>query len=143
MKKIILLFFSCLFILTGCSRESETREIKSIVLKQENEKSASGSFLLLYGNYKSDEEIKTKYYLYIKGIEGFRLQTIDSDYLEIVETNDIEPCIKGVFNIYGKVYNRYNVPSGADAEYTVYVPVGTIIEEYKVDLTEIVEEGEE
>lgn len=142
MKKLILLFFSCLFILTGCSRESETREIKSIVLKQENEKSASGSFLL-YGDYKSDEEIKTKYYLYIKGKEGFRLQTIDSDYLEIVETNDIEPCIKGVFNIYGKVYNRYNVLSEADAEYTVYVPVGTIIEEYKVDLTEIVEEGEE
>ena len=68
----------------------------------------------------------TKYYIFIKGAEGYRLQELNSNYVELVETNTIEPCIEGYFSSMGEVYTA--------TYYTIYVPVGTITEEYSAEL---------
>lgn len=156
MKKfsIVLILAVMISMLTGCSSSNldelmgdpETREIKSCILDSSVEHRAGGSFVLGVGTYTSSSSINTKYYIYIKGIEGYRLQEIDANNLEIVETDEIQPCIKGYFTDSGKVYNSaYDIDlyyqggyNSSDFEkfidYTIYVPVGTIKEQYSTDV---------
>lgn len=126
MKKIFALIISFLIITSLCACDEENieyRPIKSCVLTQNTSEKTSGDFVILFASYSSEESLETNYYLYIKGKEGFRLQKISSEYLEIVETDDIEPQIKGNFYYDGKV-NTYT-------NYIAYVPIGTITQEYK------------
>lgn len=159
MKRILILICCMIMFLTGCGNstpdermgEPETREIKSCILDSEVLNKAHGSFVLGVGTYSSSSSISTKYYIYIKGNEGFRLQEIYSDNLEIVETNDIDPCIKGYFSENGKVYHNELDIDCYDAfsdnisdfekfcEYIIYVPIGTIKEKYSSDIMEIVD----
>lgn len=112
-----------IFVATGCMEsEIETRSIKGLQLESNATTKSSGAFILGVGVYNSDENIKTYYYTYIMGKEGYRLQELDSCRVEIVETNDIQPSIKGVFSFSGRINEFEN--------YVVYVPVGTIFEEY-------------
>ena len=129
MKKIlalILLLVVCVSMIACTEYKTGTREIKGLKLSENMTTDSSGVFFLGVGVYESDSEINTDYYTYIKGVEGFRLQVIKSDYLEIVETNDIKPCIKGTFHYDGSIIYGYN--------YIIYVPEGTIYEEYSADL---------
>lgn len=131
MKRIVLIIMIMLVIfsvtLTGCTPDPvEIRPIKSCVLYEEKDSNSEGVFILGFATFSSSSHMITKYYLYIKGIEGYRLQEIDSSDVELVETNDIEPCIKGYFTYNGEV-------SSIDY-YTIYVPIGTITEEYSAEL---------
>ena len=131
MKKITLIIMILLIIfsitLTGCDIPPlETRPIKSCFLYGERESNSGGEFILGFATYESSNKMTTKYYLYVKGVEGYRLQEIDSSYVELVETNDNEPSIKGVFTENGEVCTY--------TYYTIYVPVGTITEEYSAEL---------
>lgn len=134
-KFFTIVIITLMLVLTGCDAgqvtnygtEIETKEIKSIYLRQENETSASGVAFIMFGNYSKNQKINTKYYLYIKGEYGYKLQEIDADKLEIVETDEIEPCIKGDF-WYGDIDERYT--------YIAYIPTNSIIEEYDVNLVE-------
>lgn len=122
---ILLIIFS--ITLTGCDIPPlETRPIKSCVLSGNTQTASSGMFVLGFATFESSDEMTTKYYLFVKGIEGYRLQEIDSSYVELVETNDNEPSIKGVFTENGEVCTY--------TYYTIYVPVGTITEEYSAGL---------
>lgn len=159
MKKFtIILGLLLTVLLTGCGSglptpqelmgDPETRSIKSCVLNSNEESHAHGQFILGVGIHNSSSSIETKYYIYVKGVEGYRLQEIDADNLEIVETDEIEPCIKGWFSDDGKVYqNVYEIDEydisdyyKSDFEeflnYTIYVPVGTIKEQFSTDLPE-------
>lgn len=122
MKKILTLTL-LVILLTGCSKRLvETRPIKSCNLSSMIGESADGKFVMGFASYKSEKKITTRYYLYILGDEGYRLQEIESEDLEIVETNDVEPCIKGVFMPKG-IISVYE-------DYIAYVPIGTITQEY-------------
>lgn len=129
--KTLLLAIVVAFTITGCDYTEETRPIKSIYLKQSTETHSRGSMFLMFGTYRSDEEVKTRYYLYVKGVEGYRLQQVDADKLEIVETNDVEPCIKGYFRVDGSINDIQ--------DYIVYIPEDSIVEEYKVSLVQSLE----
>lgn len=129
MKKILALILLCVICVSasGCgSSPTEIREIKGLKLSENITTNSEGVFFLGVGVYASGSEINTDYYTYIKGVEGFRLQVIKSDYLEIVETNDTKPSIKGIFHYDGSIMYGYN--------YIIYVPEGTIYEEYSADL---------
>ena len=123
---LLFLFGFGIYKLTIIDSEVTTRDVKSCILEENEHSYSSGTFVLGFGVYGSGSSIETEYYMYIKGNEGFRLQKINSDYLEIVETDDVEPCIKGDFYSDGKVEQGNN--------YIIYLPVGTIKEEYKVNL---------
>ena len=128
MKKniISLMIIAIVVILSGCSEKVEYRDIKSCVLSTNQSSEASGAFILGCGVFSTKENITTKYYMYIKGTEGFKLQEIDSQYLEIVETDEKQPQIKGSFSDGGTVKDY--------TDYVVYVPLGTITQEYKTDI---------
>lgn len=60
------------------------------------------------------------------GEEGYKLTELDSSQVEIVETDEIKPCAKITY--YQDEYNtKYN-------DYVLYVPTGTITQEYKVTI---------
>lgn len=128
MKKLlsVLLIVILMLSITGCDCPSENpiecRSIKSCALRTEMTEQSSGKFVILYASIQSEETVTTDYYLYIMGIEGYRLQKINSTDLEIVETDTLEPQIKGRFYSNGKV--------GDVQDYIAYVPVGTITQEY-------------
>lgn len=130
MKKLLSLLLILILVmsLTGCGMDIasenplEYRSIKSCALKTEESEQSSGKFVIFYANMQSKEIITTDYYMYIKGIEGHRLQKINSECLEIVETNEVEPQVKGHFYKDGKVSEWES--------YIAYVPVGTITQEY-------------
>lgn len=129
MKKFLSLILLCVVCISvgGCGiQPTEIREIKGLKLSENMTTDGNGVFFLGVGIYESGSEINTDYYTYIKGVEGFRLQVIKSDFLEIVETNDVKPCIKGIFDYDGSISYGYN--------YIIYVPEGTIYEEYNADL---------
>jgi len=132
MKKIIsiILLINIIVSLTGCGGKVETRNIKSCVLDKQTTNSSSGTFILGMGVFSSDTDITTKYYMYIKSDEGYRLQEIDSEYLQIVETDKRTPSIKGYFS------SDDGVSGGIiyGGQYTVYVPTGTITQEYKTKI---------
>lgn len=156
MKKISIILALMLIIgtLTGCGGptpeemmgDPETREIKSCILDSSIETRAGGAFVLGVGTYTSSSSINTEYYVYVKGAEGYRLQEIDSNNLEIVETDDIKPCIKGYFSDEGKIYkSAYDIDEYYESSYssskfkkflnyTIYVPTGTIKEQYSTDI---------
>ena len=144
MKKILIIAFIIILLTMisyGCvsEQEPEIRPIKSCQLINVQQQSTSGNFILFVGTYSSDIISEIRYYMYIKGNEGYRLQYIPSDNLEIVETNEIEPCIKGVFNSDGKI-NEYTTDDGQTFcwnDYIVYVPIGTIYQEYNISLNNI------
>lgn len=102
------------------------KPIKSLVLNIDEQSYTSGSFILGFGSIQSATSIETKYYIYIMGDEGYKLTEIDSSHLEIVETDDVKPCIKIIDDGYG---NRYYY------DYVVYVPLGTITQEYKATIS--------
>lgn len=121
---VILLICSMLF---GCSQSPpENREIKGFVLKTETIMEQTGTFVIAVGHIATEEKTEKYYYLFVKGQEGFRLNKINSDNLEIVETDDASPYIKGVFYYDGKI-NKYG-------DYIVYVPTGTIFVDYDVNI---------
>ena len=104
----------------------ECYEIKSFSLHSENISFCSGSFVLGYGCSYSSSFTDLKYYFYKKGQVGFILCSVDAQRVEIVETDDKSPCIEGLFNDDSTL--KFN------ETYIIYVPVGTIFEEYKVEL---------
>lgn len=136
MKKLIALFSLIIVILTltGCDEKPVYRQIKTCVLKQEYKTESGGAFIILYAAIQSKKSVETNYYIYIKGIEGFRLQKINSNNLEIVETNEMEPQIKGIFSYDGKIIDY--------EDYIAYVPEGTITQEYKAEITGVEDEND-
>lgn len=123
---MIILSLSMLF-LTSCDMPPpETKSIRSLKLTSIESVEQKGTFILGVGTYQAKSTIETKYYLYVLKDEGYILTEIDSNRLEIVETDEIEPCIKGQFQANGKL--------NATWDCTVYVPVGTIFEEYSAIL---------
>ena len=104
----------------------EYQEIKSFSLGSETTFFGPGSFVLGCGYSVSGSCTELKYYFYKKGQVGYILCSIGVDRVEIVETNDKPPGIEGVFNDNGSFKLL--------EDYIIYVPVGTIYEEYKVRL---------
>ena len=161
MKKILgLIMLTVLFILclVGCGKKQgienpenqvETRPIQSCVLNSEIQNTAHGSFVLGIANYTESSSLSTSYYVYVKGTEGYRLQRLYFDNVEIVETDEVEPCIKGYFKSNGKVYKSVYDIDGYYHEndelyepmtqYILYVPTNTIRQEYSVDILESLE----
>lgn len=128
-KKIYILLVLVLTcsLLFGCKPQvEEIREIKSLVLTTETTITQKGAFIIAVGTFSSEEEINKYYYLFIKGQEGFRLQKISSNNIEIVETDDVSPQIKGYFYYNGEIKDWTN--------YIVYVPIGTIFVNYDVNM---------
>jgi len=136
MKRILslLVIIFMMLNLTACTDLKEsTNPIKSCVLITNNETREKGTFILGCATFSSENQMTTRFYMYIKGKEGYTLRSIDSSNLEIVETNEIEPCIKGDFYVSDPSYiSEYE-------DYTIYVPVGTIEETYSgnIDLSSI------
>ena len=153
MKKgllFVLLTLICLSFV-GCAKSKsknpyttiEEKPIKSCILDSSKSQTANGSFVLGIGSYKSSSSINVTYYIYMKGNEGYVLQDLDSNNVEIVETNDKKPCIKGVFDKFGRIYKGEYVHDGfAEVrydginKYVIYVPEGYIKEDYSNDLKE-------
>ena len=104
----------------------ECQDIKSFSLHGNSTSSTFGSFSLGCGYVVSNSSTKLEYYFYKMGQVGYVLCSIDAKRVEIVETDDKPPCIEGFFDDKGglKPYETY----------IIYVPVGTIFEEYKVEL---------
>lgn len=159
MRKLLSIILTiCLFsvFLTGCAQqtltdvmgEPEIRPIKSCILSSEVETSSGGAFILGVATYHSNSETCVDYYVYIKGNEGYRLQKINFNNIEIVETDEIEPSIKGYFSNEGKIYQSvYDIESydGLTSSYSLYktclnyvlyVPTGTVKTEFDVDVNE-------
>lgn len=155
---MLLVFTLLSFCLVGCGKtakekmgEPEIRPIKSCVLSSEVESYAHGAFVLGVGTYSSGSETHIDYYLYIKGVEGFRLQKLDFNKVEIVETDEVEPSIKGYFSETGKIYASPDDIEIFDwvhddysefneyTNYTLYVPTGTIKAEFNADVNQILE----
>ena len=105
---------------------AECHEIKSFSLYSNSSSSTFGSFSLGCGYVVSTSGSKLEYYFYKKGQVGYVLCSIDAKRVEIVETDDKPPCIEGSFYDNGGL--KWN------ETYIIYVPVGTIYEEYKVQL---------
>ena len=104
----------------------ECQDIKSFSLHGNPTSNTVGSFSLGCGYVVSNSSTKLEYYFYKMGQVGYVLCSIDAKRVEIVETDDKSPCIEGFFDDNGglKPYETY----------IIYVPVGTIFEEYKVEL---------
>lgn len=143
----VLIMFFC-FILSKITKQetqnTETREIKSCILNSKIEEETNESFVLgVDGDFRTNTNIN--YYIYIKGSEGFRLQKINAEHVELVFTNKIEPCIKGVFKDNGSIYSSIidtldegtsNEMADSVIEYILYVPENTIQKSYSIDLEE-------
>ena len=145
MKKsllFILISFICLNLI-GCTQETEDeyqveeKPIKSCILYSNEQASSYGSFVLGVGSYYSSSSIQFKYYIYMKGLEGFVLQDLDAENVEIVETNEKSPCIKGIFDSAGRIY-KWEYEKDFD-KYVIYVPVGYIKEDYSNELKDELE----
>lgn len=122
-----------LFFAFGCVAENdsesipvECQEIKSFALHSEISTSTSGAFYLGCGYVASGGSTEMKYYFYKKGQVGYVLCSISASRVELVETDEKPPGIEGIFTDSGdiKVFENY----------VIYVPTGTIFEEYKVEL---------
>ena len=149
MKRSFLFIFISLICLNliGCAQETEDKDkyqveekpIKSCILYSTKQESSNGSFVLGVGSYYSDSSSQIKYYIYMKGLEGFVLQDLDAENVEIVETNEKSPCIKGIFDSSGRIYQSeyvgYERHEGLD-KYVIYVPEGYIKEDYSNNLKE-------
>lgn len=127
-KSIVAIILSMTVIfLTSCDMPPpETKSIRSLKLTSIESVEQKGTFILGVGTYQAKSTIETKYYLYVLKDEGYMLTEIDSNRLEIVETDEIEPCIKGQFQANGKLNSTWDC--------TAYVPVGTVFEEYSAIL---------
>ncbi len=104
----------------------ECQEIKSFALHSETATSASGAFYLGCGYVTSSGSTELKYYFYKKGQVGYVLCSISASRVELVETDEKPPGIEGIFTDSGDIKLFEN--------YVIYVPTGTIFEEYKVEL---------
>jgi hypothetical protein len=120
----------CLRMTNSYKHTCELHDMQSLLLKNNKDNYAFGAFVLGMGVYSSGSSTKVSYYAYIRGTEGFRLQEVDSNYVEIVETNEIGPSIKGAFNEYGEIDGFYS-------DYVMYVPIGTIYQEYSADIRDL------
>lgn len=121
----------------------ESREIKSCILNSEVEEKANGCFVLGVGDFNYKTNSNPYYYIYIKGVKGFRLQKIKAEHLEIVLTDEKTPCIEGVFTDRGYIYDNVREAKNDNfssknaelaIEYVIYVPENTIKEYYSIDL---------
>lgn len=116
--------------------ELERKSIQSCVLDTKQNLEVSGDFVLGIGSLNGSTYEDIKYYFYVMGQRGYKLSSVDADYVEIVETNDIEPCIEGYFTEYGELCDRISC-AGKDKKmlrYTLYVPEGTLKQSYNLDL---------
>lgn len=104
----------------------ECQEIKSFALHSETSSSTSGAFYLGCGYVTSSGSIELKYYFYKKGQVGYVLCSISASRVELVETDEKPPGIEGIFTDSGDIK--------LFEDYIIYVPTGTIFEEYKVEL---------
>lgn len=148
MKKsllFILISFICINLI-GCTQETEVKPqveekpIKSCILYTSEQESSYGSFVLGVGSYYSSSSIQFNYYIYMQGLEGFVLQDLDAENVEIVETNEKSPCIKGFFDSSGRIFKCDYEIGFEDVEglnkYVIYVPEGYIKEDYSNNLKE-------
>ena len=91
-----------------------TKPIKSLQIDKEHDK--PGIFTLgIDQNY-------TTYYVNIKGEKGYILTPLDSESVELVETDEKDPCIEITTNVL------------MSNTYTIYVPVGTINQTYNATI---------
>lgn len=131
---LVLIIVASLFILAfGYTKKGENesipvecQEIKSFALHSETSTSASGAFYLGCGYVTSSGSTDLKYYFYKKGQVGYVLCSISASRVELVETDEKPPGIEGIFTDSGDI-KMFD-------DYVIYVPTGTIFEEYKVEL---------
>lgn len=135
-----------IFLTEGLDRTDELRlerkSIQSCVLESSKNLDVSGSFILGIGSVGGSTYNDIKYYFYMKSENGYKLKSIDTNYVEIVETNNIEPCIEGYFTEYGDFYNEL-MCIGANEKYTkkvtsytLYVPEGTLKQSFDINLVD-------
>lgn len=119
----------------------QERKICGCVVNSNSEKRASGVFILGTGIISSGSSMNVKYYFYMQGEKGFSLEELDANDVEIIETDEVPPHIEGHFNEYGDLYKSMDMTFFSSEEYKyemthydIYIPVGYITEEYKMDL---------
>lgn len=113
----------------------ETRPLKAIDMNIETQERVSGSYFLFFGGVEGGTSEQLYYYFYAKLNEGYKLYKVPMSYVEIVETNDIEPSIKAPYNVYRN--NYCIVVDGGYRTVVIYVPVGSIVPTYDLDVSKI------
>lgn len=113
----------------------ETRPLKAIDMNLETQGRISGSYFLFYGSVHGSTSEELYYYMYAKLNEGYKLYKIPMSYVEIVETDDIEPSIKAEYNTYKNKY-CIQVENGYRSV-VVYIPSGSIVPTYDLDVNNI------
>ena len=130
MNKLLAIMFLVLIALGGCSFYEHTLEIVSIERNSEIE----GSFFLGCGGLGN----KTVYYTYAKYDNSYYLITIPAMGTPIIETDEIKPHYEfgllcedsiGDNSIKALEHGGY---SAEKAYRKLYVPVGTIVREFKL-----------
>lgn len=96
-----------------------TKQIYSTNLQQQTSGEYSGVFFISSGKI----EDKIVYYIYVQSEKGMKLQSFESDSVELVETNKCQPKIE--------TYQRI---SPEDRKFIVYVPTGTIKNNFNIEV---------
>jgi len=110
-----------------------TEEKELLALHDKNVSAVSGAFFLGCGQIKSEEEFY--YVMYAKGKDGridfYKFTTSQVELYEC-ETAGQKPCLKiwtGTFQI-----TWHNIFSKMGTKYQIYIPAGSIIQNYNLDL---------
>lgn len=124
----------------------QSKNIQSCVLSSDVREHMNGAFILGTGSFQNNQTTEFKYYLYIEGNKGYKLQNIEAKFVELVPTDEIYPHIEGHFDEYGDVFSfktayerkrtgQYSNYCNEMIRYTIYVPTNYITEEYQLDIT--------
>lgn len=75
---------------------------------------------------------KEYYYIYLEDSSGFSLYKFETDFIKIVKTDEVDPCIKGrfkPFTTYEEALNYMGIARKSEIKkyqkYTIYVPKNT------------------
>ena len=110
----LVLSFGITGILNDYNREYDNKVYDIVSLERNSE--VHGSFALGYGHV---DECPV-YYFYIETDNGYKLESLGTEYTYIQENDDIEPSIYH-YKKSGEFYSYY----------TIYCPTNTIVRDYK------------
>lgn len=106
----------------------EVTSSKDIIALQDND-SVNGNFFLGTGSVND----KMKYVYMVKDNEGYRMETLNANEVTIVYSDEKKVEIQEARFANKNIGLWFGVPM-SDVKYKIYVPEGTIKNEYNIDL---------